>query len=102
MLFYLDIENKERFKVKNTKLDFEIKELMKAVKRGEKGVCFDIKRLGIVVVDDVIIDIQQRSAVFKTHLRLDYREYKPEETLPNVPDVAWYEEDGSLWHSMLI
>lgn len=100
MLFFIDVDNRERFKVKNTILDVEVKELAKSIKGGEKEVHIDIKRLGVLVIDDVLVDYPTKSAIFKTRLLLDYREHNDD---MHTSDHDWILMEDSYWnHSYMI
>jgi hypothetical protein len=96
MLLYLDVDNKERFKVPND--DVRVKDLAKSVKRGERGVHLDIKNLGVLSIEDIIIDFKGRSAIFKTRLLLDYREQNDD--LPYNHDIIVMEDE--FWTSQMI
>lgn len=99
MKFYIDIDNVERFKVKNTLLDYQLKDLAKDVKGGEFGIHLDIQGLGCVVIDNVILDFQLKAAVFKTHMIVDYRDKEQEERDTHI-DIILMENDA--WNSSLL
>jgi hypothetical protein len=93
MLFFIDVDNKERFKIQNSLLgDVRVKDLAKAVKSDEK-IHLDIRRLGILEIDDVIIDYPKRAAIFKCSLILDYRVEQ---------QFDWIEMEDSLWTSQIV
>jgi hypothetical protein len=83
LIFFIDVDNKERYKIMNA--DKRLKSFAVEFKRSsdkissENKFYFDIKKLGVLEIENIILDVKQRAAILKCSLICDYRILNEEE-----------------------
>lgn len=100
MLLYLDLDNKERFTVAKQNWE-QVKELVKSIKRGDgEGTHLDIKNLGIAVIDSVLVDYGNKTAILKSRLILDFRDLEKKPVIKERFEIMMMEDE--FWQSQMI